>query len=427
MNLLVQIDHGLLLASLIACALLGLTFFWLLATHLLRRKSALDREARLLATPLPKELPQLLLQLPTFNEGRLIRRLAARVEALSWPRNRLQVQILDDSTDGSLVHAEAAAASLRDAGVDAVVLHRTDRAGYKAGALGHGLMHSCAEYVAILDADYLPEPAFLEKCMRPFLADATLALVQARCDYLNGGENLITATQQRLLDAHYAIEQPARNWAGHVMPFNGTCGIWRRAALDQAGDWQGDTLAEDMDVSYRAQLNGWHALFLWTVAVPGELPRGFDDWRRQQFRWTKGSAQVTRKLLPAVWRAPIRFDAKLGATFHLGLGAFGPLLLVAFASAGLEIGLTGALTPGVRLLAVLVAGEMILGPALLQLAGQVMARRAKMIRELAHLPITLGLQLLVGLANLGGSIEALAGRPSAFIRTAKHGAAMDEA
>src|SRR6185437_10103699 len=229
----------------------------------------------------------------------------------------------------------------------------------------------------------------------------------------------------RILDAHYAIEQPARNWSGHIMPFNGTCGVWRRAALDAAGDWQGDTLAEDMDVSYRAQMNGWHALFLVSVAVPGELPRSFADWRRQQFRWTKGSAQVTQKLLPSVWASRLTLGAKIGATFHLGMGAFGPLLLIVLVGAAIEILLGGGLSRAAQILIALVAAEMILGPALQQLAGQVLTRRASLLRELAHVPVTLGLQLLVGLANLRGSVEAMLGHSSAFVRTAKQGTALD--
>ena len=304
---------------------------------------------------------------------------------------------------------------------DAVVLHRTDRKGYKAGALAEGLAHSTAEFVAILDADYLPAPDFLKLCMRPFLTDPRLALVQARCDYLNGGENIITATQRRILDAHYAIEQPARAWAGQVMPFNGTCGIWRRAAIEAAGGWSGDTIAEDMDVSYRVQMAGWHALFLSSVAVPGELPRSFTAWRLQQFRWTKGSAEVTRKLLPSVWSSRLSPGQKIGATFHLGQGAFGPLFLIILVTGAIEHFFGGGLTSGAALLLTLAAAEMILGPALLQIVGQVLTRRAGFATEAAQVPVTLFLQLLVGLANLRGSLEAFAGHGSAFVRTAKQG------
>ena len=422
---LIVLNHFVLIASLAVYALLATSFFWVLFAHLLHRRGHMAREARLLAMPLPAELPHVLVQLPTFNEGALIKRLAARVGQMHWPRERLHIQILDDSTDGSEIHAQEAATLLRAQGLDAVVLHRTQRNGYKAGALAGGLRHSTADFVAILDADYLPAPDFLEQCIRPFLADPRLALVQARCDYLNGGENIITQAQQRILDAHYAIEQPARSWAGQILPFNGTCGMWRRAALDAAGDWEGDTLAEDMDVSYRAQLAGWRALFLISVTVPGELPRSFGDWRQQQFRWTKGSAQVARKLLPAVWRSPVALGAKIGATFHLGMGAFGPLLLIVLVTGAIEQIWGRGLSHAAAILILLAAAEMILGPALLQLTGQVLTRRGRVFYEITQVPVVLCLQLAVGLANLRGAVEALLGHGSSFVRTAKQGAAPD--
>ena len=416
-----QLDHGVLIASLAAYALLGTGFFWLLLSHLYNRGQSLAAEAALLAAPLPADLPHVLLQLPTFNEGALVLRLGDAVAKLDWPQTRLHIQILDDSTDDSLRFSQSAATKLRDAGFDAVVLHRSDRKGYKAGALAEGLGHSTAEFVAILDADYLPAPDFLTLSMRPFLADAKLALVQARCDFLNGSENIITGVQRRILDAHYAIEQPARAWAGQVMPFNGTCGIWRRAAIDAAGGWSGDTIAEDMDVSYRVQMAGWRVLFLSSVAVPGELPRSFTGWRLQQFRWTKGSAEVTRKILPSVWHSKLTLGQKIGASFHLGQGAFGPLFLIVLVTGLIESVFGGGLSRGAAVLLAVAVTEMILGPALLQIVGQVLTRRAGFVAEAAQVPVTLFLQLLVGLANLRGSVEAFAGHGSTFVRTAKQG------
>jgi cellulose synthase/poly-beta-1,6-N-acetylglucosamine synthase-like glycosyltransferase len=420
-TLFITLNHGVLIASLLLYVVLGTSFFWILFAHLYYRRRSLAREAAFLAAPLPAELPHVLMQLPTFNEGALVLRLADAVARLDWPKDRLHVQILDDSTDDSLKYSHAAAASLCAAGYDAAVLHRTNRAGFKAGAMAEGLAHSDAEFVAILDADYLPLPDFLALCMRPFLRDANLALVQARCDYLNGGENLVTGVQRRILDAHYAIEQSARAWSGQVMPFNGTCGIWRRKAIDAAGGWQGDTIAEDMDVSYRVQMAGWHALFLSSVTVPGELPCSFRGWRLQQFRWTKGSAEVTRKLLLSVWGSGLSVTQKIGATFHLGVGAFGSLLLVVLVTAVLEFLFAGALSRSAALLIGVAVAEMIIGPALLQIVGQVLTRRAHFLAELVQVPMTLSLQLAVGLANLRGGVEAFAGHGTAFVRTAKEG------
>ena len=425
MTFFITLDHYVLIATLLLYGLLGASFFWILFSYLYHRPESLAREARLLATPLPAELPHVLVQLPTFNEGALIGQLATQIGKLDWPRDRLHSQILDDSIDGSEIHAQEAAAALRDAGIDALVLHRTKRMGFKAGALAEGLLQSSADYIAIFDTDYLPAPDFLKLCIRPFLLDSGLALVQARCDFLNGDENEITRTQRRLLDAHYAVEQPARNWSGQITPFNGTCGIWRRAALDAGGDWQGDTLAEDMDVSYRVQLLGWRTMFLVTVAVPGELPCSFHDWRMQQFRWVKGSAQVMRKILPAVWRSRASAGRKIGATFHLCLCIFGPLSMIVLGSAAIEIALTGNLTRLAQILFALVIFEMITGPALMQLAGQVLTRRAGLLNELAHIPVVLFLQLVVGLAGMWGWIKAMVGQKTLWIPTAKRGSAGD--
>src|SRR5947209_3019918 len=173
--------------------------------------------------------------------------------------------------------------------------------------------------------------------MRPMLDDAALAFVQARCDYINGAENQVTWSQQRILDAHFAIEQAARNWSGHLMPFNGTCGIWRRRAIETAGGWQGDTLAEDLDLSYRAQLRGWRALFLSSVTVKGELPATLSVWHQQQFRWTKGFAEAARKLLPQIWRSRLSLRQKIVSTLHLGGGMLGPLAAVTVVTGAIDL------------------------------------------------------------------------------------------
>jgi cellulose synthase/poly-beta-1,6-N-acetylglucosamine synthase-like glycosyltransferase len=422
-----DLDHAIFLLCLAFYGALGSSFFLSLFQYLRHRRQGMAEEARILALPLPADdcLPHILVQLPAFNEGALIRRVANAVGNLDWPRQLLHVQVLDDSTDGSIADSGRAAALLCERGIDAALLHRTDRQGFKAGALGEGLQQSDAPFVAILDADYLPRPDFLKSCMRALLHDRGLALVQARCDYLNGNENIVTRSQQRILDAHYAIEQPARSWSGQIVPFNGTCGIWRRAAIDEAGGWQGDTLAEDMDLSYRVQLRGWRTLFLTDVTVPGELPNDFQSWRRQQFRWTKGSAEVTRKLLASVWRSHLRFGQKLVSTLHLGGGLFGFLFGLTLIS-GLADFVFGTSQRGViAILLFILAIEVIVGPALLQLVGQKYARGASMRSELRYLPLVTVLRLGMGLANLGGAAEALFGRGTAFVRTPKKGCVSD--
>jgi cellulose synthase/poly-beta-1,6-N-acetylglucosamine synthase-like glycosyltransferase len=402
------------------CALAG-SAFWILFAYLRRRSGGLAAEARLLAFPLPHDLPAVLIQLPTYNEGRLIARAAQAVAKLDWPVDKLHVQILDDSSDDSLMESEAAADGLRASGISAEVIARHHREGFKAGALAEGLRRSCEPFVVIFDADYMPAPDFLRLCMRPLLNDPRLAFVQARCDYLNADENAVTDAQQRVLDAHFAVEQAARSWSDQVLPFNGTCGIWRRAAIDAAGGWQGDTLAEDLDLSYRAQLVGWRAVFLSGVTVKGELPRSLPVWRQQQFRWTKGFAEAGRKLLWRVWRSPLRFGQKLGSTFHLGGGLLGPLFTLTLASGVIDLSVGyGPTWTSMLLLAASLLGGAIIGPAALMLAAQILVRGSTLAVEIPRLPRVLAFQLGNGLANLGAAVEAVFGRETAFERTPKH-------
>ncbi len=419
---LIALNHSILLACLTVHCLLGASVFWIVGQHLRHRRSALAAERELLRQPLPPDdaLPGVLVQLPTYNEGALIARVAGAVGRLDWPSNCLHVQILDDSTDQSVAHSEKAVASLRAQGIKADLVTRPHREGYKAGALAEGLLRSDEEFVAILDADYIPEPDFLRSCMCPLLHDPGLGLVQARCDYLNGSENMLTAAQQRILDGHFAIEQAARSWSGQVVPFNGTCGIWRRRAIEEAGGWQGDTLAEDLDLSYRAQIRGWRALFLASVPVRGELPRSLGTWRVQQFRWTKGFAEVGRKLIGPVWRSQLSVGQKLVSTVHLGSGVLGPLLAITLITAALDFTVGyGPTWPALTLIALSLLEGVIAGPALLLVTGQVLVRGANLAEELVQLPIVLGLQVMIGLANFTGALEALFGFGTPFQRTPK--------
>jgi cellulose synthase/poly-beta-1,6-N-acetylglucosamine synthase-like glycosyltransferase len=428
LSFLLQCDHVLFLSCLAIYCVLGSSFFWILIQYLRLRRRGMREEARLLSVPLPddRDLPRVLMQLPTFNEGALIGRVCEAVGNLDWPRDRMEVQVLDDSTDGSGVYAERAVALLNGQGIDASVLHRTNRQGFKAGALAGGLQQSSAPFVAILDADYLPRPDFFKSCMRPMLHDAKLGLVQARCDFLNGNENLITRVQQRILDAHYAVEQAARGWSGQVVPFNGTCGIWRRSTIDDAGGWQGDTLAEDMDISYRAQVRGWRVLFLAGVTVPGELPNNFRSWRQQQFRWTKGSSEVARKMLGPVWQSPLRLDQKLISTLHLSGGLFVILFALSFVSGAIDLVFGAGLTWLVLGLIFAFEFEVIVGPALLRFVGERYARGGSITSGLCRFPLAAVLQSGVGLANLGGAIEAVFGHGTSFVRTPKSGRASDK-
>jgi cellulose synthase/poly-beta-1,6-N-acetylglucosamine synthase-like glycosyltransferase len=312
---------------------------WFLFSYLLqlRRHCRLGpagwaAEQRLLATPLPSdgELPHIVVQIVSFNEGELVRRALQTAARLDWPRDRLHIQLLDDSTDHTLAIARAVVADLATHGVDIVILHRDRRDGFKAGALAGGMAASPHEYFAIFDTDYVPAPDFLRRCMVALLAEQGRAFVQARIDYLNADESALTRVQALMLDHHMSVDQMTRSWAGHPLPFNGTCGIWRRAAIEAAGGWRGDTIAEDLDLSYRAWMQGLNGRFLSSVSACGELPASLEAWANQQHRWTTGFGQVARRMLPLLMTARVPgFRRKLSAFQHLGPAITGPFATMA--------------------------------------------------------------------------------------------------
>jgi cellulose synthase/poly-beta-1,6-N-acetylglucosamine synthase-like glycosyltransferase len=396
--------------------------------HLYHRRVGLERERIALTRPLPAEdeLPAVLVQIPTFNEGRLVRRVLDSVVSLDWPRDRLQIQLLDDSTDASAEIAQATIAEFRLRGHDVALIQRAHRAGFKAGALRAGLACSSQPFVAVFDADYVPSPDFLRLCLRPLLDDPHLAFVQARCDFLNARENRVTHAQQVILESHFAVEQPTRCWAGQFLPFNGTGGVWRRAAIEAAGGWHGDTLTEDLDLSYRAQMRGWRALYLVSVAVPGELPDSLASWGMQQCRWNKGFAQTTRKLLPSICRSRLPWRRKLDAALHLGGCAVGPLalatgilwwidlllgtfsfsLILPLAALGLLQGLAGALAMA------------LLSSNLLRQPG--VGSETRSFTTTCRLTLyTILMHQYAAALSTGSVIDGIRGRASAFVRTPK--------
>ena len=260
--------------------------------------------------------PRVTVQLPVFNEKHVVERLIDAACRLSHPRKRLQVQVLDDSTDETTALAERRARQWRQRGVDVVVHHRSDRAGYKAGALAAGLESATGEYILILDADFVPRPDLIQQLL-PSMANPEVAMVQARWDHLNAGESWLTGAQAHLLDGHFFVEQRGRYRGGRFFNFNGTAGLWRRQALVDAGGWQSDTLTEDLDISYRAQMAGWRFVLRDDVGVPAELPRSPASLLVQQRRWAQGGVQTARKVLPRLLRAPFRPALKFEAFVHL--------------------------------------------------------------------------------------------------------------
>ena len=282
-------------------------------------------------TPRPSgtlaELPRVTVQLPIYNEVYVVERLVSSVAALDYPPALLQIQILDDSTDETREIARATAARLRARGCDVDYRPRSHRRGFKAGALQDGLDTATGEFVLILDADFVPKPDLLRTTL-PFFADPGVGMVQARWEHLNREFSLLTRIQAILLDGHFVIEHTARHRSGRFFNFNGTAGVWRRECIEKAGGWAADTLTEDLDLSYRAQLQGWRFVYLKDCAAPAEVPVDINGFKSQQHRWTKGSIQTGRKILPAVFRSRLPWRIKSEALVHLaGNGSY--LLVVA--------------------------------------------------------------------------------------------------
>ncbi|MBI4528172.1 MAG: glycosyltransferase [Deltaproteobacteria bacterium] len=274
-----------------------------------------------------RELPQVTIQLPTYNERYVIQRLIEAVVRLDYPKDRLEIQLLDDSTDETTAIAAQLTEQYRQEGFDITLRHRRQRTGYKAGALKQGLEVAKGEFIAIFDADFTPPPDFLRRTL-PFFVDPAIAVVQTRWGYINQDYSLLTRSQTYAIDGHFWVEQTARCWSGFFLHFNGTAGIWRRKAIDDAGGWQADTLTEDIDLSYRAQLRGWRIKFLPQVVCPAELPVQMCAIKAQHYRWAMGSFQTAKKLIPRVLKAEVPLLTKYQAVLHLGTYMLFPFILV---------------------------------------------------------------------------------------------------
>lgn len=301
---------GLYNAFLFVCAVFGVHRLWL--AFLALRHPAGDPQPR----SLWDSLPVVTVQLPVFNEKYVVARLIDAACSLNYPRDRLEIQILDDSTDETTGIAEAEILRCRKRGLDVKLLRRNSREGYKAGALAEGLKEAKGEFIAVFDADFSPRPDFLLKCVHHF-TDPAIGMVQCRWGHQNPDDSFLTYLQTVVIDGHFMVDQTARSSSGVFFNFNGSGGIWRKEAIISAGGWQSDTLAEDLDLSYRAQLAGWKFVLLTDYEVEQELPLGITAFKQQQFRWSKGSLEVAGKLCGRVWRSPIPLRAKLEAMLHL--------------------------------------------------------------------------------------------------------------
>lgn len=277
------------------------------------------RRKKRIAPPLPSdfEWPQVTVQLPIYNEKYVIERLIRAVCAFDYPKNKLEIQVLDDSTDETVDIVAKLCKELQSQGFDIQHITREKNIDYKAGALDYGMTTAKGDFIAIFDADFVPEPDFLRRTV-PWFQDKHVGMVQSRWGHINLNYSLITKLQAYALNAHFTIEQGGRNSKGHFINFNGTAGLWRRTTIEDAGGWEGDTLTEDLDLSYRAQLKGWRFVFMEDLVSPAELPPEMNALKSQQFRWAKGPVQVQKKVLMKMLASPdFSFGVKLGALFHL--------------------------------------------------------------------------------------------------------------
>lgn len=398
----------------IAALLLALYAFntWVLTLLYLRHR---DKVATL--PPLDDmNLPPVTIQLPIFNETLVVERLIDAVVRLDYPPHLLQIQVLDDSTDMTTQTAQARVELYCRQGVNIQLIHRTDRSGFKAGALKNGLETATGEFVAIFDADFVPTPDFLRQTIPHFKTNDQIGLIQTRWGHLNQSYSWLTAAQALALDGHFVVEQTARNRSGLLINFNGTAGVWRRTCIEAAGGWHGDTISEDFDLSYRAQLNGWECLFLAEVVAPAEVPPQLAAFKRQQFRWAKGSIQCLKKLGWQVCRSPLAWFVKLQALIHLSSYLVHPLMVILALITPILI-MTG--TAAEVRFPLIYLSLVSLGPPILYAVAQVNLYPQSWRHHYKAMPLLMLLGSGIALSNTQAVIEAFLGIGNVFRRTPK--------
>jgi cellulose synthase/poly-beta-1,6-N-acetylglucosamine synthase-like glycosyltransferase len=364
--------------------------------------------------------PAVLLQIPLYNEASSVEGALASALALDWPAEKLTIQLLDDSTDGTSTLAASAVAGLRSGGPAVQHVRRASRQGFKAGALAEGLLRCDAPFIAILDADFRAPSDWLRQAMAALAADEKAAFAQFRFEFANRDQNWMTRGQQLSVDAHFLAEQAGRQASGEPFQFNGTGAVWRRAAIDGAGGWSADTLAEDLDLTFRAYAAGWHGLLLLDPPLACEAPADLPSWRVQQARWSAGFVQVAKKALPLVWRSGWRLSAKLGASLLLGMQLGLPCFLIALAAFVLDT-LVRGFGP-VHGMILCYATFFVLGSAVAITAPPFRRlQRGGIIRYGAVLAMIPVLLVFMALANSAGVLAAPFRRRHDFKRTPKTG------
>ncbi len=421
-----QVLLGIYIAASFGLLVYGINAYVMLGLMVPRRKkqAAADRKISETFALTGDDLPLVTTQLPIYNEKNVVARLLQAVCAFDYPRDRHEIQVLDDSTDETSTVVATLVAELRTAGHDIHHIRREHRQGFKAGALAEGLHVAKGEFVAIFDADFVPAPDFLRSTIPFLLADERCCFVQTRWGHRNRHFSLLTELQSIGIDGHFVIEQAARAWHGLFFNFNGTAGIWRTAAIADAGGWKADTLTEDLDLSYRALMRGWRPRYLMNYVTPAEVPTDINALKAQQRRWATGSIQCAVKMLPAVLAQPdIGVFKKIQAALHLTHYLIHPLILI----------LTLLVLPLVRLRGVVFSDALTLplmalvlvamfGPSTLYVVSQAVSG-GRWRRSLWLMPLLIGIGIGLAANNSLAVARALLGlKGGEFVRTPKLGA-----
>ncbi len=367
-------------------------------------------------------LPHVTIQLPLYNEPYVAERLIDNIVKMEYPRDRFEIQILDDSTDVTTELCEKKSAFYREKGIDIRVIHRSDRSGFKAGALAEGLAQTKGEFVAIFDADFMPNAQFLKNTL-PYFHDKKVGVVQTRWSHLNEDYSLFTKLLALQLNVHFTIEQMGRKAGGHFLQFNGTAGIWRKAAIVDVGGWRADTLTEDLDLSYRAQLHKWVIVYLEDVVAPAELPAEMNGIKTQQFRWMKGGAENARLLTHLVLKSDTRMSTKLHALAHLANSSlFLALLMIALTSVFLlpfmdKLG-TATSYLGFSLLGLIGVGTVYFYANIRLLPRPLSLKQ--ILALICYFPVLLTMSMGLSFHNSVAVLEGYLGIKSSFVRTPKY-------
>jgi len=398
---------------LLALAVYG--FHRMMMVYLYYRNRAVVPVPRRRLTPLPK----VTVQLPVYNERYVVERLISAVAALDYPRELLEIQVLDDSSDDTAQIAREACERERALGVDIHYVHRDHRTGYKAGALKEGFERSTGEFLFVFDADFVPPASFVRDTL-DFFSDPEIGMVQARWDHLNRDFSLLTRLQAILLDGHFVVEHTARNRSGRFFNFNGTAGAWRRRTIEEAGGWNADTLTEDIDLSYRAQLAHWKFVYLKDVVSPAEVPVDINGFKTQQHRWAKGSIQTGQKLLPRIFRSAFPLRVKIESFFHLTNNLSYPLVIalsiLVFPAMIIRhrLGWTRMILLDFPLFFISTSSVI-----LFYVASQKEIDR-RWVRKLRYMPMVMSLGIGLAVNNAHAVLEAVLGRSGEFRRTPKY-------